>query len=687
MKTSLQKKPKKSSFFHRFIVRWGIFLAVASLALGLGCVWVYVGILPGAQALGTRDIPQTSLLYDRSGKHVLYEIHGEENRKIINHEEIASYVRLATLAAEDDAFYHHFGIDPVSMIRALWVDVANGEMSQGGSTITQQLVRNAFFTREKTIKRKVLEVLMAIKVEQEYSKEEILDAYLNEVPYGSNAYGIESAANVFFGKSAQELTLEEAALLACLPKAPTYYSPYGSHRNELIARQRALLDRMVTLGYIKPEVVDNALAVDISQKIRSFSNPIFAPHFVAYVKEQLEREYGKRFIENGGLMILTTLDWEKQLQAEKSIVEGSQRNLRWGAGNAAMVAVDPKNGDVLAMVGSKDFFDTKNDGQVNVTLSPRQPGSSFKPFAYATAFEEGYEPETRILDEQTNFGPDGSGRPYIPRNYDGKFHGVLTMREALAQSLNVPAVKTLELVGIDDTIAMAHRLGITTLNERKRYGLSLVLGGGEVELLDMASAFSVFANDGVRNPVGPVLEISDRAGHRYFRKQVDPHRVLDEQVARRINSILSDNKARTPIFGPRSPLILGDGRVVAAKTGTTQEFRDAWTIGYTPSLSVGVWVGNNDNRPMKGGADGVFVAAPIWKDFMLRALGDAPQEQFIAYEKRSEDESNLLAAGMGERIVYYNIKSGKEISQERALNMDPEKFKEKVRIKVEYYKL
>lgn len=685
MKKATQKKLKKHSFLLRLAVWVGVFLLVVFIGFGVLCVWVYVDVLPSARTLKTRDIAQTSRIYDRTGERVFYEIHGEENRKIVSHREIADVMRSATVAAEDDGFYRHVGVDPASMARALGVDISDRKMSQGGSTITQQLVRNAFFSREKTIKRKFFEILMAIKIEKVYSKEEILDAYLNEVPYGSNAYGVEAAAETFFGKSAKELAIDEAALLACLPKAPTYYSPYGPHKNELIARQKALLNRMAQLGYISFYEARDALVSSTAEKIRPFSTPISAPHFVAYIKDIVEGEYGKNLMENGGLNIYTTLDWDKQQNAEKSIAEGTRRNLKWGAGNAALVAVDPRNGDVLAMVGSKDFFAVQDDGQVNVALSPRQPGSSFKPFAYATAFEKGFEPETKILDERTNFGPDGSGKPYIPRNYDGRFHGLLTMREALAQSLNVPAVKTLQLVGIDDTIAMAHRLGITTLNDRKRYGLSLVLGGGEVELLDMASAFSVFANDGIRNPVSPIAKISDTTGYVYFQKEFASQRVLDAQIARRINSILSDNKARTPIFGPRSPLILGDDRPIAAKTGTTQEFRDAWTIGYTPSLSVGVWVGNNDNRPMKSGADGVFVAAPIWKDFMLSALGSAPKENFIAYDKKPEEKSMLLAAGVKERITYYNIKSGKEVSEERVAKMDPEKVKEKIRVQVDYY--
>jgi membrane peptidoglycan carboxypeptidase len=330
-----------------------------------------------------------------------------------------------------------------------------------------------------------------------------------------------------------------------------------------------------------------------------------------------------------------------------------------------LVALNPQNGEILAMVGSVDYFNDAIDGQVNVVLSPRQPGSSFKPFAYATAFEKGYQPETLILDAETDFGPDGSGRDYIPNNYDGKFHGIVSMRQALAMSLNIPAVKTLSVAGIDDTIALAHRLGITTLNDRARYGLSLVLGGGEVRLLDMASGFSVFANDGKRNTPTPILKIVDAAGKALENSQPQNSPVLDPQIARKINSILSDNASRVPIFGSGNKLNIA-GWTVAAKTGTTQEYRDAWTIGYTPYLSTGVWAGNNDNRPMRAGADGSYVAAPIWNKFMSQAIQGHPDETFLAYDK------NFTGASKADiKITYYNKESGKKISEKKAKKLDP----------------
>lgn len=601
----------------------------------------------------------------------MYEMHGEENRKIIPHEQIPDVARIATIAAEDDSFYAHHGIDFLAVLRALMINIESNSIQQGGSTITQQLARNALLTREKTLQRKLSEATLAVKIEQKYSKDQILDMYFNEIPYGSNTYGIESASEKFFGKKAVELTLDEAAFLAALPKAPTYYSPYGKNTFALKVRQNKILDRIASLGLIDSEKINEAKKIDTFAKIIPFSEAIEAPHFVMYVRDELEKMYGKKAMKEGGLKVYTTLDYDMQKNAEKIISEEADGNLKkYGASNAALVSLDPKNGEILAMVGSKNYFDASIDGQVNVALSPRQPGSSFKPFAYATAFEKGYQPETLLLDAQTNFGPDGSGRAYIPQNYDGKFHGVVSMRQALAMSLNVPAVKTLYLASIDKTIELAHRLGITTLNDRPRYGLSLVLGGGEVKLLDMASGFSVFANDGKRNSPEAILKIVDSKGKIYTSNAEKNIPVLDEQIARKINSILSDNASRVPIFGPNNSLFI-PGKTVAAKTGTTQEYRDAWTIGYTPYLVTGVWAGNNDNHSMRYGADGSYVAAPIWNKFMSQAIQNHPNETFLAYNKVENKSVDVVPQV---QIAYFRKNSGKKISEEKAKKADPSKI-------------
>lgn len=644
---------------------------------------------PLGNSLETRKIAQTSIIYDRTGQHVLYEMHGDENRKIISHNEIPDNIRIATIASEDDRFYSHFGIDIPSVVRAVKTDLEKRSLSQGASTITQQLARNVYLTRQKTFRRKILEAVYAIKIERKYSKADILDAYLNQVPYGSNASGIEAASETYFQKPAKDLTLDEAAMLSAMTKATTYYSPYGNHKDELVKRQKWILQRIGQLKLADQSLVDAALSADTLAKIAPYNEPIDAPHFVFYVRDYLEKKYGKEMMEQGGLRIYTSLDWDKQKLAENILSSDIPRLKSFKAENAALTAVDPKTGQILVMAGSVDYFSKTIDGQVNVTTSPRQPGSSFKPIVYAKAFEDGYQPETLVLDTTTDFGPDGSGRHYIPRNYDGRSHGVVSMRSALGMSLNIPAVKTLRAVGIDDAISMAHRLGITTLNDRKRYGLALVIGGGEVTLLDETSAFSVFANDGKRNPVDPILKITDSKGNIIQENQPENKPVLDPQVARKVNSVLSDNGARTPIFGPNSKLYV-QGYQVAAKSGTTQENRDAWTVGYTPDIAVGVWAGNNDNRPMRFGADGSYVAAPIWNQFMSSVIKTYPRETFLAYDRTGAEPDNgypdngYYDPGFNNSqsdaiITYYRISDGKRISERKARKLDPNEVRKEIR--------
>jgi len=636
---------------------------------------VYVFGTPDVSTLSGLPLAQTSYLYDRSGSHVLYALHGEENRTVLSHEEIPDVMRQATVASEDGNFYTHYGVDFAGMLRALLEDVRAGKIVQGGSTITQQLARNAFYDRERTFRRKLLETVMAIKIERAFSKDEIIDMYLNRVPYGANAYGVEAAAKTYFGKSASGLSVDEAAFLASLTKAPSLYSPYTTTRSDKKNQKDAVVRSMRQTGFISRVQERQSLDSDIASKIIPQSDPIRAPHFVFSVLDQLSRRYGREMLDRGGWKIYTTLDWDLQQTAERVVSEGAKRNIPFGASNAALAAVDPKTGEIRAMVGSKDFFDASIDGEVNVTMRPRQPGSSFKPIAYATAFEKGFQPETILTDKRIDFGPDGSGKDYIPRNYDGRYHGTMSMRSALAQSLNIPAVETLYLAGIGPTVDMAHRLGITTLNDPDRYGLALVLGGGEVRLLDMVSSFGVFAREGERMQVRGISHILDQSGERMGPDDPTPAKtVLDPEVARKISSILSDNAARTPIFGPRSPLILPD-RPVAAKTGTTQDFRDAWTIGYTPSLVAGVWVGNNDNHPMRNGADGVFVAAPIGHDFMAAATKGTPVENFTAYTPVTSDKPLLTGTRESGPMTYYDIHSGKKLSAKKAAKKDPSKVR------------
>ncbi len=586
-----------------------------------------------------RKVAQTSVIYDRTGEHVLYEMHGEENRKIVSHDEIPDVVRLATVIIEDNKFYDHHGVDFISIARAIKANLQKNELAQGASTITQQLARNAFLTREKSWERKMKEIALAFKIEMRYSKDEILDFYLNEIPYGSNAYGIESASEIFFGKKAKDLTIDEAALLAALPKATSTYSPYGTHADLLKARQKMILEKLrdQAADPAGKKAVEDAMKVDTLSKVIPLREEIEAPHFVMYVKEQLEANYDKEMIEQGGMKIYTTLDYDMQKKGEEIVKNHVLQNgKKDNFSNGSLVAVDPKTGDVLAMVGSRDYYDSAIDGKFNVAVATRQPGSSFKPIVYAKAFEKGFQPETLLFDAPTSFGKDGSGKDYMPKNYSGNYNGLVPMRKALAGSLNIPAVKTLYLAGIDDTISLAERLGITTLTRKNDYGLSLALGGGEVSLLEETSAFSVFANDGKRNPSRAILRVVDANGQEK-KSELQEKMVLDPQVARKVASIMSDNNSRAYVFGTNNPLNIPN-RSVAAKTGTNQDFRDAWTVGYTPSIAVGVWVGNNDYSPMKEGSDGIYVAAPMWRKFMDYALANKQNEKFPDYIKVTSDK-------------------------------------------------
>ena len=619
------KKPKKRWFWRLLkLASWGL---VAFLLLAIGVFAYYAKDLPSPTNLNTRQVVESTKIYDRTGEHMLYEIHGEEKRTSIPFDQMSAILRAATISAEDQSFYQNPGVDFKAVARAAIYDVLGRSASQGGSTITQQLIKNTVLTNEKTFTRKVKEVILSVELEQKFSKDQILEMYLNQIPYGSNAYGIQAASQTFFGKDAKDLSLAESALLAGLPKAPTYYSPYGSNQDELKYRQEYILDQMTKLGYITTDQAKEAKAVDVIAEIRPFQENISAPHFVMYVKDQLVNQYGEKQVEEGGMKVYTTLDWDKQQAAETAVKNGVATNVaKYKATNAALVAIDPKTGQILAMVGSRDYFDKTIDGNVNVAIRPRQPGSSFKPYVYATAFKKGYTPDTILFDAETNFGT--KDQPYIPEDYDGKFRGPVKMKEALAESLNIPAVKTLYLAGVNNAINTAKSMGITTINDPSRVGLSLVLGGGEVTLLDHVNAFGTFATAGIRHDKTAILKIEDSQGKTLQEYQSSPgERVLDTNVCAQIDSILDDNKLRAPIFGSNTPLRFDD-RQVAAKTGTTNEWRDAWTVGYTPGIVAGVWAGNNDNSPMAQGADGVFSAAPIWRDFMNHALANSAIEKF-----------------------------------------------------------
>jgi 1A family penicillin-binding protein len=596
--------------------------------------------LPSPGKVNSRVIPESTKIYDRSGEHLLYDVHGEEKRTIVSFADIPKSVQIATIVLEDQDFYSHHGIKLSSILRAVFKDVVRGGAAQGGSTITQQFVKNSLLTNEKTIVRKVKEVLLSLEIEQKFGKDEILGMYLNEIPYGSNAYGIEAAAQTFFGKSAKDLSLDEAAVLASLPNAPTYYSPYGSHVDRLIARKDKALQQMAKLGYISQEEAVAAIEEKTLDRIATQKDIIAAPHFVMFVKDYLSQKYGEGAVESMGLKVYTTLDWDKQEEAQRIVRDQAVDNeKKWKAENASLVAMDPKTGQILAMVGSRDYFDKAIDGQVNVAIRERQPGSSFKPYVYLEAFTKGYTPETILYDTETNFSTD-EGKDYKPQNYNGKFNGPMPMKETLAQSLNIPAVKTLYLVGVKDAIAFAKSLGITSLQDENRYGLSLVLGGGEITLLDHVNAYSTLAQGGVRRDKTAILKIEDSKGNVLEEfKDSAGERVVEEKFVAMLDHIMSTNDYRAPVFGTDNPLRF-DNRPVAAKTGTTNEFRDGWTVGFTPQIAVGVWAGNNDNTAMVSGADGINVAAPIFRKFMDFALQNQAIEKFPEYDSnRLRDEN------------------------------------------------
>ncbi len=626
-----------------------LFLVLAFYVVLAGVVFVaglfiyYAKDLPNPGKVNKRIVHESTKIYDRTGEHVLYEVHGEEKRTIIPMDEIPDTVKYATISLEDQGFYHHWGVDFRGIMRAALKDVIKGDVAQGGSTITQQFVKNSILTSEKRISRKIKEIILAIEIEQKFTKDEILGMYLNEIPYGSNAYGIEAAAQTYFGKKAQELTLAQAALLSSMPKAPTYYSPHGSHTDALIGRWKHTLKEMEKLGYITEEQFEEALGEDVLSQVQPFRDNIQAPHFALYVREKLAEQFGEEEIEREGYKVYTTLDWDMQQLAETAVREGVEENgTRYRYENAALVATNPKNGQVLAMVGSKDYFSEEIDGNVNVAIRLRQPGSSFKPYVYAQAFSEGFTPDTVLFDVPTGFGKDGSGNKYKPVNYDGSYRGKVKMKDALGMSLNVPAVKTLYLAGVNDSVDLAKSMGITTLDNPDRLGLSLVLGGGEVKLIDHVSAFSVFANEGVQQDQRLILRIEDAAGDEIINSEKDDkgERVLDRNVALIMCQLLSDDKLRAPAFGPNSYLVV-PGVQVAAKTGTTNEYRDGWLIGSTTTLAAGVWAGNNDNRPMAGGAAGVNVAGPIWNQFMVEATKNVQRESFVEPQPMQTDKAVL----------------------------------------------
>jgi len=676
-----------------------LFFSVGAGFFGIGAILLWAAILPmpDLNTFDARVVKQSTKIYDRTGEVLLYDFHENIQRTVVPFENISHHLKNATVAIEDAEFYEHLGIRPLATLRAVFLQPLRGKGVQGGSTITQQVVKNSLLTPERKISRKLKEWVLSLKLEHATSKQNILALYLNEVPYGGNIYGAEEASRAFFSKSARDLTLSESAYLASLPQAPTYYSPYGSNRDKLDERKNLVLSRMYDINFITEKEYNAALNESIEFQPRSVFG-IRAPHFVFFIQEYLEQTYGKDILEREGLRVITTLDTNLQEKAEKVVAQFAESNTEnFNANNAGLIAIDPKTGHILVMVGSRDYFaesfpegcssgiDCTFDPQLNVTtVKPgRQPGSAFKPFVYATALQKGFTPDTVVFDLETQFhsGCDPEGKPvdptvleeecYTPSNYDDIFRGPVTFRDALAQSINVPAIKVLYLAGLRDSLETAQKMGITSLTDINRYGLTLVLGGGEVSLIDITSAYSVFANEGAKNTHTGILKVEDSVGNILEEYTPQPERVIPKNIALQISDILSDNEARAPAFGEYSYLRI-PGYDVAAKTGTTNDYRDAWIIGYTPTISVGAWAGNNDNSPMEKKVAG-FIIAPLWSAFMKEALSVVPEESFKKpdYNPKEVEKPILRGVWRGGESYFIDTISGK-----LATEYTPEETKE-----------
>ena len=661
-----------------------LFISLCFIGVSIGIIWFATLKIPDLSVFEERKVAESTKIFDRTGEILLYDVHSDAKRTLIAFEDISRNIKNATIAIEDLEFYDHKGIKPTAIIRAVLANLTPGAgLTQGGSTITQQVIKNSVLTKDKTITRKLKEWILALKLEKVLSKDQILNTYLNENPYGGSIYGVEEASKTFFGKSAKDVTLTEAAYIAAIPQAPTFYSPYGPNKERLDARKNLVLQQMKANGFITQEEYDAAMNEKV-EFLQKNTTGIRAPHFALYVKDYLVRKYGEDAVEEGGLKVITTLDYAVQEKAEKIVTKfAPSLSEQFNASNTAMVALDPKTGDILMMVGSRNYFDKEIEGNFNITTAFRQPGSTFKPFVYATAFMKGYTPETALFDVKTEFStkctPEGKPRNpaddpkkvcYSPDNYDDLFEGPETMRKALAHSRNIPAVKTLYLAGIADSIETAEAMGITTLKDPNRYGLTLVLGGGEVSLLELTSAYGVFGNDGIRNPYRSILKIEDSQGNTLEEATFNQTQAITVQAARQINDILSDPSVRLDSV---SSVVDNLGRQVAVKTGTTNDFRDVWIEGYTPNIVVGAWAGKNDNTPMEKKVAGVIIT-PVWGAFMAEINSLFPKESFKKPEQ-SPDNLKPVLRGVWKGGISYKKDS---VSGKLATDLTPPETQQEV---------
>lgn len=641
-----KKIKKEVSFSTPFLTKVRYFLGgfiFSTLIIFLPLLTViFLQDLPDPKLLSSAQIPQTTKIYDRNN-NLLLQIYSSQDRTLIPLAKIPKQLQNATIAIEDKDFYNHPGFDIAAIIRSALSNVS-GKSLQGGSTITQQLIKSSLLTPETSITRKVKEIVLAFWAEKLYTKDQILEMYFNQVPYGGTTWGIQAASQLYFHKDPQDLTLAESAFLAGIPRAPTIYSPYGTTPHAWKKRQKEVLTRMRTLGYISKNQLKEA-----EEETLTFyppQNPIQAPHFAMYIKDLLVQKYGLAMVERGGLTVKTSLDLSLQKQVQEIVTDEVEKNAYLNLTNGAAVVTNPHNGDILAMVGSKDFNEP-NFGKFNVATSLRQPGSSIKLVTYTAALEKGFTAATILDDSPITFRSVGSPA-YSPVNYDGKFHGKIPLRIAFANSFNIPAVKTLDKIGVSTMVEYGKKMGIQSWGTADQYGLSLTLGAAETTMLDMATVYGTIANDGGRVRLNPILKITDGKGNILEEKSENPQavQVIDKAIAFIIASILSDNNARALEFGTNSPLYI-PGRTVSVKTGTTDNKRDNWTIGFSADRLTTVWVGNNDNSPMSQNlASGITGAAPIWHRIMETVLSDKTDQPLTP-------PSNIVAKPCLGRIEYF----------------------------------
>jgi penicillin-binding protein 1C len=681
----------KKKHWPRLLEMVGIIIAGA-VGIVLLVVLYFATTVPTLQEISSQQISQSTKIYDRTGTVLLYQISSGPNRTVVSFDQIPQSLKNATVELEDSNFYNEPAFDWKSIVRALYEDIIHHGIVQGGSTITQQLARTAFLTLDQTITRKLKEFILAVKLNNYYSKDQILALYLNEVPYGPNISGVETASEAYFGVPVTQINLAQSALLASLPQAPSYYSPWGSHVSELIARQKFTLQKMYSAGLITKPQLTEALNYKLTfqpQSASGIGGGIKAPHFVMAVEQYLYQKYGENMVDRGGLKVTTTLNWDIQQVAQTAVTQGVARDKQlYGSTNGSLVAQDPTTGQILALVGSVNYFDTANGGNFDVaTQGLRQPGSSLKPFVYLTGFQIGYTPDTILFDVPTEFSTYSScpavpnfntvnAKCFHPQDFEGTFAGPLTVRNALAQSVNIPAVKMLYLVGEQKAIKNISSFGVTTLTDPNQYGLSVVLGGGAVHLTDLTEAYSVLATDGIKHAQTMILQVQDGSGNALESYQDQASTVADAQSVRLINNILSDANARAPLFQASQNLTVFSGYDVALKTGTSNDYRDAWAMGYTPSLVVGVWAGNNDNTPMKRNGSSILAAVPMWSAFLQQALPMVPNTTFAPPDSPSEPKPVLagqpVTNGQVHTILYYVDKNNPDGPDPTNPNADPQ---------------